>query len=273
MNGGKSMQENSMQENSMQEKSVQGKSMQEKYTEAKPNKEKSTDNKPLILIVEDEEEVAKLYVRLLGRRGYQVVVAQSLNSARRLMDENKPDLFILDVMLPDGDGFEFCKELRKTIDTPILFLTGKSLSNDKVEGLESGGDYYLTKPFDKDEMVAAVQSLLRREEKMRKRLEELQTLTVGALKLEIPNRQVNVNNEDAKLTHTEFSILLILIKNKNNAISSDSIYKEIWGYTSMGNTDALRSHISRIKKKIHTVKTDDYDIIYIRGKGYMFITR
>lgn len=228
---------------------------------------------PLIFIIEDDEMIVDLNTRLLERRGYKVLVSYNLRAARELMETYTPDLYIIDVSLPDGNGFVFCKELRKTDDTPVLFLTGRNRSTDKVEGLDIGCDYYLTKPYDRNELIAAVQMLLRRETRMKKRMEEIHSLHAGALTLHIPKMQAIVNGEQVRLTPTEFLLLVTLVKNKNNPISSDDLYQMIWNRSSVGNTDALRSHISHIKKKISTMETDDYDILYERGKGYIFVTK
>ncbi|MDR1070314.1 MAG: response regulator, partial [Gracilibacteraceae bacterium] len=133
----------------------------------------STLNSPLILIVEDDEEMARLNGRLLTRKGYEVLLAFNAAEARARVREHRPDVFVLDVRLPDGDGFALCEEFRLESDAPVLFLTGKKAPGDKVEGLGSGGDYYLIKPYDRDEFVAVVQSLLRRAEQTRQKIAEV----------------------------------------------------------------------------------------------------
>ena len=125
------------------------------------------EGNPTILIVEDDVDMARLNAKLLKRRGYDAMAAYTAAEARSLVREVKPDLFVLDIGLPDGCGLSLCKEFQECSDAPVLFLTGRASTQDKVSGLKMGGDYYLTKPFDNTEFLAVVESLLRRTEKTR----------------------------------------------------------------------------------------------------------
>ena len=127
------------------------------------------EKKSLILMVEDEEQVLNTNCRMLRRRGYDVRTAQTVSEACQQIEEQLPDLLILDIMLPDGNGLDICRHFRKKTMNPVLFLTGKSDIRDKVEGLQQGGDYYLTKPYNFDEFLAVIQMLLERQKRMEKK--------------------------------------------------------------------------------------------------------
>jgi DNA-binding response OmpR family regulator len=228
---------------------------------------------PLLLILEDDIEVAGLNSRLLKRRGFDTIVAYSVQEAREMLKSCAPDLLVLDVSLPDGSGFELCRELRASADTPVLFLTGKTEVKDKVEGLNIGGDYYLTKPYDRDEFLAAVQSLLRRAEHTQKRIDEAAVIKRGCLTIDTQAKRAYMNGKNAILTPTEFDLLLVLIRNENRGLASDELYSAVWNAPLNANTSTLRKTISSLRKKIDEESTDDFSIVTSYGKGYMFTTQ
>jgi len=231
------------------------------------------EQRPLILAVEDDIECARLNERLLKRRGYDVLTAGRVDEARLLIKERTPDLFILDIVLPDGDGLELCKELRQQSDAPILFLTGRKSTEDKIEGLKEGGDYYLTKPYAIDEFMAVVDRLLHRAVETRKKISEASVISRGPLTLRIPERAALVNGRDAGLTGKEFAVLLMLVQNEDEELSSERIYQKVWNSPMSGDTGSLRVQIARLKNKLGEEDTDDFSIINSRGKGYMFTMR
>jgi len=228
------------------------------------------DYKPIIIIVEDDEVMAEFNARLLTRQGYETLVAYTAAGARELFHTVDPDLFMLDIELPDGDGITLCKEIREKMDTPVLFLTGHSETEDKVAGLSTGGDYFLTKPFDRNELVAVVQSLLRRTEQTKKKLTETSILTRGSLTLRIAESRALINDRDAELTSKEFAVLYMLVQNEDNEISSETIYQNVWGTTMNNDANSIRLTISRLKKKLGEDSTDDFSILTKYGGGYMF---
>ncbi|MDR2515276.1 MAG: response regulator transcription factor [Christensenellaceae bacterium] len=231
------------------------------------------DREPLILMVEDDAELARLNARFLARKGYALRLAGGAAEALALARECAPDLFILDVMLPDGDGFSLCEELRAGNDAPVLFLTGRSTPGDKVTGLEAGADYYLTKPYDRQEFLAVVQSLLRRAKLTKERMAELTTLTRGPLTLQIAQSKAFVNGRDAGLTPKEFAVLLLLAQNEGKELTGEEIYARVWGMTANNDKNAIRMHISRLKKKLGEEGTDGFSILNEYGRGYLFTTR
>ena len=162
------------------------------------------ENKSLILMVEDEEQVLNTNCRMLRRRGYDVRTAQTVSEVYHQLEDQLPDLLILDIMLPDGNGLDICRHFREKTMNPVLFLTGKSDIRDKVEGLQQGGDYYLTKPYNFDEFLAVIQMLLERqkriEEKIKEKFQASRQITIGSLRLDLSDGHAYLNNADTGLT-------------------------------------------------------------------------
>jgi DNA-binding response OmpR family regulator len=232
-----------------------------------------SDRKPLILMVEDEKELARFNARFLTRKGYEVLLAFNAAEARALAREHKPDLFVLDVILPDGDGFSLCEEFRAASDAPMLFLTGKKEPEDEMVGLTAGGDYYMRKPYEREQLLAAIQSLLRRADMTRQRVAEATVLTRGPLILQIAQGKALVDGRDAELTPKEFAILFMLMQNENKELTGEAIYESVWGTTANSDKNAIRMHISRLKKKLGEETTDDFSIVSFYGGGYAFTTK
>ena len=226
----------------------------------------------LILIVEDDAEMAQLNARLLKRRGYDVLVAYNAAQARLIVQEHNktPDLFVLDVGLPDGDGFSLCREFRRGNDAPVLYLTGRTETEDKIKGLGAGGDYYLTKPYDRNEFLAVVKSLLRRAEQARKKVDEASVITKGPLTLKLAESKAYIDGHDAELSSKEFAVLLILVQNEDKEVSYEQLYESVWGMPMHQNTSALRQQISRLKKKLDEENAEDFAIFTEQGRGYTF---
>ena len=154
------------------------------------------EKKSLILMVEDEEQVLNTNCRMLRRRGYDVRTAQTAAEACHQLEEQLPDLLILDIMLPDGNGLDICRRFREKTMNPVLFLTGKSDIRDRVEGLQQGGDYYLTKPYNFDEFLAVIQMLLERqkrmEEKIKEKFQSSRQITIGSLRLDLSDGHISI---------------------------------------------------------------------------------
>ncbi len=216
--------------------------------------------KSTVLIVEDNADILELNKRKLTRSGLNVLTSTNLAQARVCLDKYNVDLIILDVMLPDGNGFDFCKEVKQKNDIFILFLTGKTQTEDKLIGLNGGGDYYLTKPYDFDEFVAVVKSLLRR-----KNSDEIK---IGSLCINRSIMIATVQGVDLILSPKEFTLLTVLAANINSPLSSEELCKKCWQYNDTSNTDSiLWTSLSRLRKKL-----EPYDFIHItniRNKGYV----
>ena len=228
------------------------------------------ERKPLVLIVEDDEEMARLNARLLKRQGYDALAAFTAKAAQELFLGKRPDLLVLDIELPDGDGRSLCREFKRESDTPVLFLTGRAGTGDRIDGLDAGGDYYLTKPYDRDEFLAVARSLMRRAELARKKVEEAFVISRGPLTMMLAERKAYVHGRDAGLTIKEFAILLLLVQNENREISCEQIYESVWGIKMNDDPHAVRLHVSRLKKKLGKEETDGFSILTGYRKGYSF---
>jgi DNA-binding response OmpR family regulator len=218
----------------------------------------------LILLVEDNEKILDINRRVLEGCGYTVLCAETLKEAREYLND-KPDLAVLDIMLPDGNGLEFLSELRAVCKIPVLFLTSKKERKDVLDGLKAGGNDYITKPYRIDEFCARVESALQWEISKREDIQE--TLTKGSLTMDLLSNRVFIDGKDLLLTDNEFSVLRLLVQNEERVLSADHIYKKVWGQPMIGNNRALQSTISRLRKKINP---SGYEISTSYGKGYIF---
>ena len=226
------------------------------------------EKKSLILMVEDEEQVLNTNCRMLRRRGYDVRTAQTAAEACHQLEEQLPDLLILDIMLPDGNGLDICRRFREKTMNPVLFLTGKSNIRDRVD---------LTKPYNFDEFLAVIQMLLERqkrmEEKIKEKFQSSRQITIGSLRLDLSDGHAYLNNADTGLTRTEFSLLRLLAENQEKIFSAKELYEAVWGSCAGTDTSTVRRHIFNLRTKIGAEDTDEYDIVSVYGKGYLFTCR
>lgn len=219
-----------------------------------------------ILLIEDDQGILRSNRRILEHAGYTVLCAQNLKAAREVLREIQPDLLLLDVMLPDGNGLDFCREIHDEISSPVLFLTGVDGQDNKIKGLENGGSDYITKPYHMDELLARVRAQLRTVRKVRRVAQQQQTLTRGPLTMDLVALRVYLEGKDLELTARQFSVLLCLLKHEGEILSPQELYKEAWNQPMEGDANALWKCISRIK----TVLADsEISLMNYRGKGYM----
>ena len=228
------------------------------------------DNRPLICIIEDDRDMAAFIARLMSRQQFQHRVAHTAAEARVLFRETAPDLVVLDIDLPDGSGLDLCGELRQASNAPVLFLTGKTDVKDKVAGLGAGGDYYLTKPYDSNELLAVVKCLLGRIERTKEIINGAAAIRKGSLTLKLDEKKAYVNAKDTGLSPREFSLLLLLVQNEGAIMTYELLYESIWLMPMHGDTGALRKNLSRIKKKLDEENATDFTIYNEQGKGYIF---
>ena len=216
-----------------------------------------------VLMVEDNKEIMHGNKRLFELEGYEVACALTLAEARALIDGRRPDIIVLDIMMPDGNGLDFMRELREGENSgvPILLLTGLTTKEDVLRGLKSGGDDYLTKPYDFDILLTRVETLLRRVSNIPEIIEK------GSLKLDVLAGLAFINGGDLLLAQKEFSLLLLFVQNENKTISAEYLYKKIWKTMLNDNTNALKNAISRLRNKIFD---SGYTISAVRGEGYVF---
>lgn len=195
-----------------------------------------------ILVVEDERPISNLIRMNLTRAGYDCTCVYDGLAAVDALDEKPFDLVLLDIMLPGADGYEVMEYIAP-LEIPVIFLTAKASVVDRVKGLRMGADDYLTKPFEIIELLARVESVLRRYHKTE------QVLTEGALVIDTASRTVTKNGETISLTKKEFDLLLLFVRNKNIALYRETIYERIWGGEYMGDSRTVDLHVQRMRKK------------------------
>ncbi len=218
-----------------------------------------------ILIVEDEDRLRKLICDYLKIENFKVIEAVNGSEALLLFSHKKIDLIILDVMMPNLDGFTVCKTIRKSSDVPIIFLTAKSEEEDKLTGFELGADEYVTKPFSPKVLVARSKALLKRIEGTIGKSDNM--FDDQGLKVNLLSRQVYVNNKEISLSPTEYDLLAYLIKNKDIVLSRDSLLDNVWGYDYDGDLRTVDTHIKRLREKLNDKAKF---ICTVRGAGYRF---
>jgi len=229
------------------------------------------DNMNKILVVDDERPIAEIIKYNLQKEGFEVQTAYDGDEAIKTVHRMKPELVILDIMLPKKNGFDVLKEIRMEYVMPVIMLTAKEEENDKITGLELGADDYITKPFSNKELVARVRANLRRV-KLSKVDEEMKfkIITVGNLTIDMNTYEVFKNEEIIDLTNREFDLLKYLFQNSDRVFNREHLLKEVWGYE-FGDLRTVDVTVRRLREKIET--EDDKYIITKRGTGYYFKSR
>jgi len=218
-----------------------------------------------ILIVEDDQAILELVSYHLEKEGHRVIRAADGRAALAAFNIHRPDLILLDVMLPELDGFEVCRRIRKVSDVPIIMLTAKGQEDDRVRGFELGADDYVTKPFSPRELVARIGAVLRRSHP-----EEEDELVSGALRLDLKRHRATVDGQPIDLTPKEFDLLRLLMTRRGETIDRDRLLGEVWGYEAAGGTRTLDVHIRRLRQKIGDDPLDPTYIETVHGVGYRF---
>ncbi|MED2971521.1 response regulator transcription factor [Fictibacillus sp. B-59209] len=227
-----------------------------------------------IMVVEDELSISTLLQFNLEQAGFEVITAMDGRKGLELAEMEKPDLMVLDLMLPEMDGLEVCKNLRqKQLFIPILMLTAKDDEFDKVLGLELGADDYMTKPFSPREVVARVKAILRRTkqaaiEEPAQEAEESEKLTIGEVEVYPENYEAFYKGTALELTPKEFELLVYLSKNKNRVLTREQLLSAVWNYDFVGDTRIVDVHISHLREKIEENTRKPVYIKTIRGMGY-----
>ncbi|MGD0153303.1 MAG: response regulator transcription factor [Thermacetogeniaceae bacterium] len=222
-----------------------------------------------ILVVDDEESIVKLVSFNLNKEGFQTIAAGDGNEAWEVIQRDRPDLIILDVMLPEMDGFSLCRLLRQEGSAiPILMLTAKDEEIDKVLGLEIGADDYLTKPFSPRELIARVRAILRRSGD--KEQDQSERMEFGELVVFPGRYEVSLHGEQLVLTPKEFELLLLLCRSAGLVLSREYILQKLWGYDFYGDTRVVDVHISHLREKLEQDPARPRYIMTVRGVGYKF---
>jgi DNA-binding response OmpR family regulator len=223
-----------------------------------------TDGKPqTVLVVEDEASIASFVALYLKNAGYAVKTSSTGGDALAKAAADDVALIILDLMLPDLDGIEVCRRIRRSSDVPILMLTARDEDVDKIIGLEVGADDYLTKPFNPRELVARVKSILRRAAPERREPESKQ-LRHGELVIDAGRREVKVGDEEVQLAPKEFDLLWELLDHRGIVLTRDQLLERVWGYTFAGDTRTVDVHVRQLRRKLG----DASPIVTVWGVGY-----
>ncbi len=226
-----------------------------------------------ILIVEDEKSIAELERDYLEINGFQTEIVLTGDLGLQAGLTGDCDLILLDVMLPNIDGFEICKKVRSVKDIPIILVTAKKEEIDKVRGLGLGADDYLVKPFSPNEMVARVKAHLSRYERFLMRQKpETHEIYIRGLTIDTLSRRIFVNNREVIVTTKEFDVLTFLANNPNQVFSKDHLFERIWGLDSSGDVSTVTVHIRKIREKIEQDPSNPKYIETVWGAGYRFIS-
>jgi two-component system KDP operon response regulator KdpE len=221
-----------------------------------------------ILVIDDEEMTVQLIAMLLERRGYEVIRAYRAEEGLRQAYRTHPDLILLDIMMPDMDGWEVCRRLRELSDVPIIFLTARDDVRDVVKGLEMGADDYIFKPYDNDELIARIRAHLRRAPKPSV-AEEL-VFDGGNFRINFISREVKVKGQPVHLTPKEFNLLGVLARNSGRVITRTELVKEAWGPEYGDAIDSLKLYIHYLRQKVEDDPQHPGYILTSRGVGYRF---
>ncbi|MCI0397973.1 MAG: response regulator transcription factor [Chloroflexi bacterium] len=234
-----------------------------------------------VLVVEDEPTLLETLVYNLDRQGYEVYQATTGREALHIARQARPDLILLDIMLPGMDGFEVCRILRQEMSLPILMLTARDDEVDKVVGLEMGADDYMTKPFSMRELLARVKALLRRDRLIREEIAaeagandveagQAPPMSFGDLVIDLARREVRLAEEALRLKPKEYELLVFLARNRGIALSRDLILERVWGWEHDGGSRTVDVHVRWLREKIEPDPANASRIVTVRGIGYRF---
>ena len=224
-----------------------------------------------ILVVDDEPNIARLIRMYLDREGFTTTIATGGAEALARMSQVKPSLVILDIMLPDVDGMEVCREIRRTSSVPIIMLTARETDEDKIIGLELGADDYVTKPFVPRELVARVKAILRRSSKQSDPLVTRgEVIELGALRIEPDRREVWLEGESIPLRAKEYDLLTELARRPGIVFTREQLLQNVWGYDFIGDSGTIDVHVRRLRAKLGDDSSNPQFIETVWGVGYRF---
>jgi DNA-binding response OmpR family regulator len=222
-----------------------------------------------VLIIEDDANLLEAIKYNLRKEGYEVASASDGEMALDTARSSKPDLIILDIMLPKLNGFEVCRILRREMTIPILMLTAKADETDKIVGLEIGADDYMTKPFSMRELMARVRAMLRRAKMIESpSTPETILFKIGDLEIDIARHHSSLNGKELDLSPKEFDLLVFLARNKGFVFSREQLLEKVWGYDFAGDTRTVDVHIRWLRQKIETDASQPQYLVTVRGTGY-----
>ncbi|MFA9558547.1 response regulator transcription factor [Evansella sp. AB-rgal1] len=223
-----------------------------------------------VLIVEDDPDIRELTSLYLRKKGFDVFTAANGYSALTIVNDNLPEIILLDILLPGMEGYELCKKIRNITNVPILFLSCKREACDKIKGFEVGADDYITKPFDLAELEARIKVHLRRSPNVSNPKGKI--FTCEHLEINLDSCDVIVDGKVISLYKKELQLLILLVENPNQVFSAEQLYNQIWGIDSLGDLKTVMVHISNLRRKIEKDPTKPKFIRTVRGFGYKFTT-
>ncbi|MEM7118151.1 MAG: response regulator transcription factor [Chloroflexota bacterium] len=227
-----------------------------------------------ILVIDDDELVSRTLQRTLKHYGYQVMSAHSGTEGLQLARRHRPDLFILDIMMPGLSGYDVCRQIRGDPllrDLPVLFLTAKAKDEDKIEGFRAGADDYLSKPFNMEELELRVKAILRRVKPQTVESEPITRVVVGNVVLDCRTFKVTTAEGTALLTNVQFDLLYHLMSNSDQVFNSQQLLQDVWDYPrDTGSPELVRAHIKNLREKIEPTPSKPVYIRTIQGHGYTF---
>lgn len=223
-----------------------------------------------ILIIEDEQDISRILKDYITLQGFDVHIADNGVDGLRLLEAVQPDFIILDIMLPDANGIELCRQIRDKTRTPILILSARSSDTDKVLGLGFGADDYMTKPFSLSELVARIQAHLRRMESLENPLPQDELISIGTLTIDKKAYKVTQGGREISLSAKEFELLFFLAEHKNQVFSKSQLLDQIWGYTSFGDESTITVYIRRLREKLEADPSNPEYLKTVWGVGYKF---
>lgn len=227
------------------------------------------NTKVKILFCDDDKNICELARLYLEKEGYDVVIAENGRQAVNAFNREKPALVVLDILMPEIDGYEVCKEIRKTSTTPIIFLTAKGDIFDKVLGLELGADDYMVKPFDVKELIARMKAVLRRFGKDVEIKDAEEIVVYDKLSINLTNYELKVNGITVEIPPKELEVLYYLASNPNKVFTRDQLLSNVWGYDYYGDSRTVDVHIKRIREKIENI-SDKWNLKTVHRVGYKF---
>jgi two-component system, OmpR family, response regulator RegX3 len=222
-----------------------------------------------ILLIEDETSITQPLADALGREGFEAVVARTAAEGLELGKTAEPALVLLDLMLPDGSGFDVCRELRKTSEVPIVMLTARGEEADRIVGLEMGADDYVTKPFSAREVIARIRAVLRRAGGGAR--EEASTpIEIGDVRLDPERRELRLAGDEVELSRKEFDLLHRLMRDAGSVVTREQLIEDVWDMNWFGSTKTLDVHVSALRRKLDDDPADPRYLHTIRGVGFRF---
>ncbi len=225
---------------------------------------------PRILLVEDEMSIAEPFARLLEREGFRRDDRAQRGSALDAAASAPPDLVLLDLQLPDGDGRDVARELRQTSDVPIIMLTARGTETDRVVGLEIGADDYVVKPFSAAEVIARIRAVLRRTRARRETEDAAEPIVVGELRIDLASRRVFLGADEIDFSRKEFDLLVALAARAGSVVTREDLMARVWDENWFGSTKTLDVHIGWLRKKLGDDASEPYWIETVRGVGFRF---